>query len=86
MSKKAITKVQSIILVVVIVAVIFGGVYYFINEFNQPPPVPHVIEGNEDCSVCHQPGDSGVGEQGGTGQPEDHKERTVDTCLNCHSS
>ncbi len=42
-------------------------------------PIPHLIEGRDDCLACHE---SGVG--GASQVPADHAGRTNETCGQCH--
>jgi nitrate/TMAO reductase-like tetraheme cytochrome c subunit len=42
-----------------------------------PPPVPHTLEGRDDCLLCHNL-------DGVKPFPADHEGRTADTCLSCH--
>ena len=44
-------------------------------------PLPHDVEGQEDCLMCH-----GEGIVGAAKVPEDHAGRTNETCLLCHKS
>lgn len=48
--------------------------------------VPHPVQGQEQCLTCHNVGGSGVGAPGGTGLPESHQGRSIDTCLSCHQA
>jgi hypothetical protein len=41
--------------------------------------LPHVVDGNQDCLLCH-----GEGIAGAARVPEDHAGRTNETCLLCH--
>lgn len=43
-----------------------------------PTIIPHVLEGRDDCLICHTSGDYAV--------PADHTGRTSSTCLDCHRS
>ncbi|MGD2040247.1 MAG: hypothetical protein PVH11_05435, partial [Anaerolineae bacterium] len=43
----------------------------------QIPPVPHLVEGYEDCLVCHAADEM-------VPFPEDHAGRGNDTCVACH--
>ena len=45
---------------------------------DETPPVPHVVEGRDNCLMCHDPA--------GTIQPApaDHASRTDEQCLLCH--
>jgi len=43
-----------------------------------PPPIPHELEGRDDCLLCHNP-DGGL-----KPAPQDHTGRTVETCQACH--
>ncbi|MFC2030764.1 cytochrome c3 family protein [Chloroflexota bacterium] len=45
----------------------------------QIPPVPHPVEGREDCLVCH---DTGAVKP----FPEDHQDRDNDSCTMCHGA
>jgi hypothetical protein len=49
-----------------------------------PSPIPHPVQGREQCTTCHTVGGPGVGEAGGLGMPADHAGRTDATCLGCH--
>lgn len=49
------------------------------GQANMQPPVPHPVEGREDCLVCHA---EGVG--GAPKVPDSHEGRASDTCLLCH--
>jgi hypothetical protein len=40
-------------------------------------PIPHPVEGQEQCDTCHGP-------DGMKPQPEDHEGRPVESCLICH--
>ena len=42
-------------------------------------PIPHPVEGRDNCLACHE---SGVG--GASQVPADHAERTNETCTQCH--
>jgi hypothetical protein len=43
------------------------------------PKIPHALEGRSDCLLCHNTG-------GIEPFPQDHEERSQDTCLNCHKN
>lgn len=43
------------------------------------PPIPHTLEGREECLVCHETGVAGA-----TQIPDDHAGRTNDMCQACH--
>jgi hypothetical protein len=45
-----------------------------------PPVVPHALEGREDCLVCHQEGIGGAPQI-----PVDHEGRISESCLVCHT-
>ena len=45
------------------------------------PTIPHPTEGREACLVCHE---DGLG--GATKTPDDHAERTDETCDLCHAA
>lgn len=44
-----------------------------------PPPIPHSLDGRQDCSICHT---TGVG--GAPKSPPDHTGRTNEMCKACH--
>lgn len=44
-----------------------------------PPPVPHSLEGRDQCLVCH-----GTGALGAPIIPDNHADRPNNTCLLCH--
>ena len=46
---------------------------------DQPPGIPHSVEGQEDCLLCHAEGVAGAPEI-----PEDHEGRPNETCQACH--
>ncbi|MDE3091042.1 MAG: ammonia-forming cytochrome c nitrite reductase subunit c552, partial [Chloroflexota bacterium] len=46
---------------------------------NVPPPIPHTLEGRDQCLVCHQTGGGGAPKV-----PADHAGRTNDQCRTCH--
>jgi hypothetical protein len=48
-------------------------------EEEAPAPIPHTLEGREDCLACHDL-------EGMVPFPEDHEERKVSTCQACHQS
>jgi hypothetical protein len=48
-------------------------------EVAGPSPIPHPLEGRDDCSVCHSL--AGV-----KPFPADHEGRTIETCLSCHQA
>jgi len=50
------------------------------------PPVPHPLEGREQCLLCHQLGGPGVGIPGGAGLPAAHQGFGEGLCLTCHRS
>ncbi len=43
------------------------------------PPIPHSLEGRDDCLLCHETGIAGA-----TQIPDDHAGRTSDICQACH--
>jgi hypothetical protein len=45
-----------------------------------PPPIPHSLEGRQDCVICHA---TGVG--GAPKFPTDHTGRTNEMCQLCHN-
>lgn len=48
-----------------------------------PSPIPHAIEGQEDCTSCHVEA-GGTPAQGAKAMPEDHTGRDNSTCQDCH--
>ena len=44
-----------------------------------PPPIPHPLEGRQECLACHQEGKGGAPKA-----PQDHAGRTNDVCQGCH--
>jgi pyruvate/2-oxoglutarate dehydrogenase complex dihydrolipoamide acyltransferase (E2) component len=48
-------------------------------EAEEIPPVPHPVDGREDCLACHDT-------DGIEPFPEDHAGRTSDTCTMCHET
>lgn len=46
---------------------------------DQPPTIPHPVEGRESCLTCHQEGVAGSPKV-----PADHEGRTNETCRVCH--
>lgn len=44
-----------------------------------PPPIPHPLEGRQECLACHQEGMGGAPKV-----PQDHAGRTNDVCQGCH--
>ncbi len=48
------------------------------------PKIPHTLDGRSDCTLCHKVGLPGVGQAGGMGIPDSHKDRTSATCRTCH--
>ena len=43
------------------------------------PPIPHPLDGHDDCLSCHQTGANGAPQY-----PDNHAGRTNDMCLMCH--
>jgi hypothetical protein len=44
-----------------------------------PPPIPHSLEGRDNCLACHETGVAGAPQI-----PDDHSGRTNDMCQTCH--
>lgn len=70
-----------IILGIVLVSVGLGIVATFapVHAQRTPPPIPHSLEGRQDCNLCHA---TGVG--GAPKFPADHTGRTNEMCRVCH--
>jgi hypothetical protein len=62
--------------------ILFAGVVLLAlpSQAFAQPPIPHPLEGRDDCLACHET------EAGGGPQvPEDHAGRTNETCQGCHA-
>lgn len=49
------------------------------SEVLAQPPIPHPLEGRDNCLGCHETGVAGAPQI-----PEDHEGRTNETCRGCH--
>ena len=52
----------------------------FVSMASAQPPVPHPLEGRDDCLACHQTGVAGAPRVAA-----DHVGRTNETCGQCHA-
>ena len=62
-----------------VVLVLALGALFLVSTVSAQPPVPHSLEGRDDCLACHQ---TGVG--GAPRVAADHVGRDNDTCGQCH--
>jgi hypothetical protein len=60
----------------VLVGVLFIPALIIAQDF---PPIPHPLEGRENCLACHETGAAGA-----TQVPDDHAGRTNELCQACH--
>lgn len=61
--------------------VLVASLFVIARAANAQPPVPHSLDGREDCLACHQ---EGIG--GAPAVPDDHEGRTNETCTACHQA
>ncbi len=61
---------------VAVVVVFLVPTFIIAQDF---PPIPHPVEGRENCLACHETGAAGAAQI-----PEDHAGRTNETCQACH--
>ncbi len=56
------------------------GALFLVSIASAQPPVPHSLEGRDDCLACHQ-----TGVVGAPRVAEDHTGRTNESCDQCHA-
>ena len=60
---------------------LFAFVWFvWIDPAFAQPPIPHTLEGRDNCLACHQTGAAGAPKI-----PDDHAGRTNEMCLMCHT-
>ena len=64
------------LVLIALVAVLLVPTYIIAQDF---PPVPHALEGRENCLACHETGAAGAAKI-----PDDHEGRTNEMCQACH--
>ena len=65
---------------VLLAAIAFLGAFAWQEGWVTPPAMPHGVEGQEQCLMCHNP------EGGMMPAPEGHKDLPVESCLWCHAT
>lgn len=76
MTKHPIIRHLGFALVLLVVA---SAIPTFIIAQEEIPPIPHEVEGREDCLGCHE-----EGRLGSPQIPADHEGRTNEVCQDCH--